>query len=474
MPPASARALVTTSLRLARSNASMRACNAEKTIVNPTTSAISSSCPSCASFAASSSSLAMLKDTDTLRSDPMDESVPNVVPPMPPPLACVPPSAVGAPLIVDLDEAQSLSKAEVQDAGGESVRLLGRFFDYQTSDALQARRLVLALPPCSTTGKRRRSSHSCTARGDVIAVTGVTFGVTLGGLCAFLEGRGVPAERAHVLRTIRAQLVPVAAALRSMRGADVPHLSRGLASCRVVPAQRPYITETMVRIDSKYGNAHTCIGATATLLCCFGTMSTVPNHARHFVADSSLIKALRCSHEALEFWKVSSTHMADAHWAALAAEKRAIARAVAGAREAAREAEALRLDPTAAIMLQLHWAREAAFPANQLVSEFTQERLLGIIQRRALFTPRRPGPSWPLGPPANLLALTTALVDIVPLSQISEGDLAKGKRKKRKSEDEESVGSSSWATASSVASSFSHVSADSLGELVHPLGKTHV
>jgi hypothetical protein len=387
---------------------------------------------------------------------------------------------VGAPLIVDLENSQEVTKVEVQMAGLERVKLMGKFFDYHSTDEIHVRRLVLCLPPPPPTshnsgGKRQRQDPSPQARNEqVMHVCGASFGATLGSICAYLEGRRVPAERAYVLRSIRTQLLPVAKALGSMRGADVPHLSRGLASCRVVPAQRSYLTEPMVRIDSKYGNAHTCIGATATLLCCFGTMSTVPNHARHFVADSSLIKALRCSHEALEFWKVSSTHMADAHWAALAAEKRAIARAVAGAREAAREAEALRLDPTAAIMLQLHWAREAAFPANQLVSEFNQERLLGIIQRRALFTPRRSGPSWPLGPPADLLALTTALVDIVPLSQISEGDLAKGKRKKRKSEDEESVGSSSWATASSVASSFSHVSADSLGELVHPLGKTHV
>ena len=119
--------------------------------------------------------------------------------------------------------------------------------------------------------------------------------MTLGGLCAFLEGRGVPAERAHVLRTIRAQLVPVAAALQSMRGADVPHLSRGLASCRVVTAQRPCISEATVKLDSKYGHAFTGIGATAAILVAFGVMMEVPNHARHFVQDDSLIKALRCA-----------------------------------------------------------------------------------------------------------------------------------------------------------------------------------
>ena len=359
-------------------------------------------------------------------------------------------------------------------AGTERVKLLGKFFAYHSTDEIYVRRLVLCLPPppSHTSGKRPRQDPCPQARKEqVMHVCGASFGVTLGSICAYLEGRGVPAERAYVLRSIRTQLLPVADALRSMRGADVPHLSRGLASCRVVHAQRTFLTEPMVRIDSKYGNAHTCIGATATLLCCFGTMATVPDHARHFVTDGSVIKALRCAHEALEFWKVSSTHMTDTHWEALAAEKRAIARAVAGARCAAREAVQRALDPTASVILQLRWAREAAFPSNQLVSEFSQARLMEQIQRGELFTRRMPGPSWPPCPPcAPMTSLGAALllVDVVPLSQISEGDLTRSKRRKRVAEDAESVGSSSWTSASSVASSFSHVSADSLGELVEP------
>ena len=380
----------------------------------------------------------------------------------------MPPSVVGAPLIVDLDEAQSLSKAEVQDAGGESVRLLGRFFDYQTSDALQARRLVLALPPCSTTGKRRRSSHSCTARGEVIAVTGVTFGVTLGGLCAFLEGRGVPAERAHVLRTIRAQLVPVAAALRSMRGADVPHLSRGLASCRVVAAQRASIAEPTVKLDSKYGHGFTGIGATAAILVAFGVMMAVPNHARHFVQDDSLIKALRCAVESLESWKVSSIHMPQEHWDALAAEKRALRRAAASAQEAAHFAAARGLSPTENLDLQLFWIKLGAFPSDTLVSEFTQARLVHAIRQHAVFKPRQSSP-------CGQFTGDTLAVDVVPLSQIAEGELLDPHRSHRERQGEGSVASSSWATLSShVSSAFSHVSHDSLSELVGPLGGTTV
>ena len=363
-------------------------------------------------------------------------------------------------------------------AGTERVKLLGRFFDYHSVGEIFVRRLVLTLPspPPNPTSRKRQRVDTCShgRKEQVMHVCGASFGATLGSICAYLEGRGVPAERAYVLRSIRTQLLPVAEALRSMRGPDVPHLSRGLASCRVVPAQRPYITEAMVRIDSKYGNAHTCIGASATLLTCFGTMATVPNHARHFIVDSSLIKALRCAHAALQFWKVSSTHMDESGWEALAAEKRALERAVAGARQAALEAEALRLDPTPAIMLQLQWAREAAFPATMLVSQYTQARLMHSIGHNGLFTAAREcacagGMPNPL---RRVVSPNTELVDVVPLSQISEALLTETKRSKRRSDDaQSSVGSSSWATMSnnSRASSYSHVSADSLGELASPL-----
>lgn len=54
-----------------------------------------------------------------------------------------------------------------------------------------------------------------------------------------------------------------------------------------------------------------------------------------------------------------------------------------------------------------------------------------------------------------------ALVEVVPLSQISEATLAERKRSKRL-DDSESVGSSLWATmSSSQANSFSRVSVDS-------------
>ena len=140
------------------------------------------------------------------------------------------------------------------------------------------------------------------------------------------------------------------------------------------------------------------------------------------------------------------------------------------------EAEEKGLDPTPSIMLQIKWAREAAFPKNQLVSQYTQTRLLNSISSKQFScfeaAPGRTTIRPDLGTvkvPLPFGLAAAALVDVVPLSQISEATLCERKRSKRV-DDSESVGSSSWATmSSSNGSSFSRVSVDSLGELHEPL-----
>ena len=110
-------------------------------------------------------------------------------------------------------------------------------------------------------------------------------------------------------------------------------------------------------------------------------------------------------------------------------------------------------------MRQIEWARIAAFPRNTLVNEFTQGNLLGAIATQDLFTSVK-----------KTSVFTSAVVETVPLSQISEGRLLTRKARRK---DAGSDGSSSWGTLSSNASSsFSHVSANSSldGELVSQFG----
>lgn len=373
----------------------------------------------------------------------MELSVPKVVPPTPP-ITCVPANVVGAPLIVNLGSSGELSKAEVQAAGHDRVQALGPFFEYQRASAVYVRRLVLTLPT-PTSGKRPRDYAK--AR-DSVTVCGSAFGTTLGSVCAYLEGRGVPGEKAYVLRSVRTQLLPIAEALKTLRGTDGTFLSRGLASCRVAHAQRAAISEPLARIDSKYGNPYTCLGATAAILATFGVMCAVPSHAQHLVHDNSLVKALRCVVEQLEHWRSSTCAMAEDAWQALDAERRALQRATDGARLAlyvwqdAPEHERL--------LRQLAWARIAAFPAHTLVNAVTQPSILRAIETQSLFA--AVGTDSGLPPP---------IVETVPLSQIGEAKLLTAK-KTRPRGDTASDASSSWVTLSSNASTFSNVSGGSL------------
>ena len=381
--------------------------------------------------------------------------MPNVVPPTPP-VTCVPASVVGAPLIVDLENSGELSKAEVQAAGHDRVQALGAFFEYQRASAVYVRHLVLTLP-ASNSGKRSRDYAKVR---DSVAVCGSAFGTTLGSVCAYLEGRGVPGEKAYVLRSIRTQLLPIAEALKSMRGSDAIFLSRGLASCRVAHAQRPAIAERLSKIDSKYGNPYTCLGATAAILACFGVMATVPAHACHLVYDNSLVKTLLCVGEQLHHWYgIVGASTGDA-WAALEAERRALRRAA----EAARLALYVYQDapPNERLLRQVAWARIAAYPAHTLVNAFTQSNILRAIETQSLFTS--------VGKDSGMDA---HVVETVPLSQIGEGKLLTRKKRAGPRGDGESEASSSWVTFSSNASSFSHVSgASSLdGDLLSQLGK---
>ena len=365
----------------------------------------------------------------------------------------MPANVVGAPLIVDLSSSGELSKAEVQAAGYDRVQALGPFFEYQRASAVYVRRLVLTLPT-PTSGKRPRDYAKARAN---VTVCGSAFGTTLGSVCAYLEGRGVPGEKAYVLRSVRTQLLPIADALKSMRGSDAIFLSRGLASCRVAHAQRVAISEPLSRIDSKYGNPYTCLGATAAILAIFGVMATVPVHAQHLVRDESLVKALRCLGEQLDHWRSSACSMAQDAWQALDAERRALQRATDGARLAlyvwqdAPEHERL--------PRQLAWARVAAFPAHTLVNEFMQSNILRAIETQSLFTAEGRDSGMP--PP---------VIETVPLSQIGEGRLLTTKKTRPKG-DTASDASSSWVTLSSNASSFSNVSGGSLdGDFVARFG----
>ena len=408
----------------------------------------------------------MLKDTETLKSDPIDERAPNVVPPTPP-VTAVAPSIVGTPL---LDErfVQTLpvqmTKFECEAAGGEGGLLIKGFFAYHKQPELGARRLLLA-PPLQggREPRKRKTSDARRARTDQHQATvGASFGCLLGNITAYLEGRGLPGERAYVLRSIRTLLLPAAEALRYMRGTDVPHLARGMASCRVVHAERASIRETtnpnFPKLDYKYGNSYTAVGATATLLVVFGVMSTVPDHSAHFWNEGSLWKAMRCAEEALASWHPATMSLPTEHWEALAAERRAMHRACIAAYVMWKRLRDTATGASEGMQLLLQAAQKAAFPSGAIVNEFTQADLCARIHNAQEIWH---APTTTAVPPMVVLPLS----EIPDSMALVTGGGPSKRHLSKQHEDEQSCASSSWKTLSSNQSGFSHVSQDSLSGL---------
>lgn len=381
-----------------------------------------------------------------------------------------------------------MAKSECEAAGGEGALLLKGFFDYHKQPELGVRRLLLAPPggdrkrkAAGAETKRPEIPETATvsggaaprARTESHSTVGATFGCVLGNITGYLEGRGLPGERAYVLRSIRTHLLPAAEALRYMRGADVPHLARGMASCRVVQAERASIREVAApnfpKIDFKYGNSCTAVGATAALLVVFGVMSTVPDHSAHFWKEGSLWKALRCAEEALGSWRPSAICMPETHWQALGAELRAMRRACLAAyvtwkRLANPDAnpDATRVSAAEGMQILLQAAQRAAYPSGAIVNEYTHAELCARIQNAQEV--------WQVPSPK---AESSVPMVVLPLAEIPDSMalVTGGGPSKRHlgrvtvDDDGNSCASSSWKTLSSNQSGYSHISQDSLSGL---------
>lgn len=378
-----------------------------------------------------------------------------------------------------------MAKSECEAAGGEGALLLKGFFDYHKQPELGVRRLLLA-PPGGDRKRKAAGAETTTttvfgsaaprARTESHSTVGATFGCVLGNITGYLEGRGLPGERAYVLRSIRTHLLPAAEALRYMRGADVPHLARGMASCRVVQAERASIREVAApnfpKIDFKYGNSCTAVGATAALLVVFGVMSTVPDHSAHFWKEGSLWKALRCAEEALGSWRPSMICMPETHWQALGAELRAMRRACLAAyvtwkrltepTEPTEPTETVRVGAAEGMQLLLQAAQRAAYPSGAIVNEYTHAELCSRIQNDQEV--------WQV--PSSKAESSVPMV-VLPLAEIPDSMalVTGGGPSKRHlgrvtvDDDGNSCASSSWKTLSSNQSGYSHISQDSLSGL---------
>lgn len=389
-----------------------------------------------------------------------------------------------------------VSSTECEAAAAEEVSLLKPFFSFQLSGDLFARRLFMAVPehgnemtlvsqvPVNVPKKRSlcveepsKSSNADSSKrtrtriqcdGEVSIVTGSIFGCTLANLVAHVSGRGVPGEKASILRSIRRFLAPAAEAVASMTGSDRHYLATSLAACRVVRTQRPCLRELTgkhrVKIDSKYGHAAAGLGSTAAILATVHVLAERPDDCAHLLHDRSLVKVLYNTRKLLKMWVVHGTLFKESvHSQGLGVEFRCIERAMYAARRVEAVCEADGTCGLAAMRLQLTAALEAAYPQTE-VSEATHDAL---CQPRDHLSPS-PSPS-----PASSPMSANAPVDgatVVPLAEIAGSGLSvllsstSGIRESQHRDDVSSAGTST--THSSLDSRASVSSADSCQSLV--------
>ena len=327
------------------------------TTESKSTMPISSSSERCDSLAASSSSVAMLNETEKERSEPSDPSAPAV-------------ALIHNYGIISSDDLRAVSKEAV---------VLRAVLAWQQGQVLSIRRLMTSsISPTKTPGrggKIARSERRRVGGTHNHSHSGCVIGVLLGHAVEFARCKG-HFQTSDVLSHLRRSLEPAAQDLASCSGEDAKHLSRGFASHHVMHAQLRLLWESKAapRISSRYGKNSVAVGISA---CMYFLVSLSSTNARHATSLDM----------AAEFWVDTCLRQLDA-WGwhedfppeeaveAMEAERRALKRGVLGLRVAKREAKRLGLECRDAVSrLFLSYMRRAMWPSGKVLDREHQPEL---------------------------------------------------------------------------------------------------
>ena len=358
--------------RISRNSLKKHLGSAENATLSANTTATSSSSETPDSLAASSSSLAIPNDTEKARSLPKAPRVVAV-------------SDITAALAIR-NYAHVINRQAVSAAVMES-HLLSARLAWQIGFPLVLRRLLLAprgngRETAGTTRKRARDS-SC----QEYECAGTIFGCALGNVVDHACGSKYKLYKA--LQPLRRILGPVSTALRTMEGADHPHLVRGLCNHRVLRVQGERLRELkhVPKIDSKYGHVGVVLGISAAILAAFATMASEPSDVAHGLPEQ-LSLCLGQVHVALRSWRFVGTPDDTMAHEALWVEVRAIERAQVGVARA--RTLGISTNITQQMALCLDYYRRAVWPAGQVVCVQTQDAILKKLRSGELLDVEQP------------------------------------------------------------------------------------
>lgn len=256
-------------------------------------------------------------------------------------------------------------------------------------DRLFAKRLLLS--PISDLGRggpARNGRYS----GSCLPFEGCIVGCLFSNVLDFARGSRIAAARAA--RQMRACFAEAAARLSTCSGSDCAYLRNGLGCYKTLRSQLKHLHQSKHRVDSRVGGSNVAIGLAAALVFAI-TLAAEDTSACAEVSAGlhcRLCDALRL----LERWE--TTMVCGNGDAAVAAEMRALRRALLAANAAREAARARRMDLYNRLLLELACIRRAVWPRGCRVDAGSQAGLLswiqsdGFVDACALPTRERPQP----------------------------------------------------------------------------------
>lgn len=332
---------------------------AASTTESASTMAISSSSERCASFAASSSSVAMPKETENARSDPSEPRAPAVFMPPPP----VPP----------LQNVATSNEVRIFSNEGDS---LPHLLAWQTGFSLSIRRLLLSpILETRTPGRGGKAMRRVRVGGTHHhSYSGCVFGCLLGNLVQFAKGTS-NLRTSEAIVHLRKCLEPSSRDMLSCTGADAAHLHRGFACYNVIRGQLPLLSESQAspRIDAKYGKKSVAIGIAAAIYYVFSVCQRVASNSNALRMSTEYFVE-RCF-KALRNWRELHGNCPACHSASMDAEKRALRRGLLAVRVAKKMTREKGVDDYNGLRMELEFMRKAMWPHGKEVSAATQADL---------------------------------------------------------------------------------------------------
>ena len=353
--------------------------------------ATSSSSPSCISLAAPMNSFATEKLIETDKSDPMFESAALVTSSVDIPIRK--PRSFGTFSHVDGCPTMFISQADITWSNECARRLFETSILCRQNETLLKCQLyyLQTEKKFHKTGVKRGYRSSPSATDTKIECSGASYGCSIGNILAFCghENANMPS----MLRCIKAALIPVSTAVMALGGLDANALTTGIASRRITRSQLLQISSSEAKgVHSRDGTASVVIGLAAAIFSVFSVLKSQATSSQEedisWLTNKEILKQTLVVGQHILGTSIPQGNSAIPAFAkhAMAAEARALERAICSVDTAMRLSAQNDLATNQAFALQLSFFAKAVWPAGETVGENSHQELLQRLRTPLFYT----------------------------------------------------------------------------------------